>query len=134
MEVTPFELERLLEKKMAEISSQGGENKPVIVSEIGAGAIYGNHDPFGQAKWSEERQCRILQDQIEGILGHSGTAGLFLWQFADVRVDESWFGSRPRSFNNKGIVDEYRRPKLAYRIVQTLFRADEGSGHGYQTD
>lgn len=54
---------------MAEISSQGGENKPVIVSEIGAGAIYGNHDPFGQTKWSEERQCRILQDQIEGVLG-----------------------------------------------------------------
>ncbi len=113
-----------LETKMAEISSHGGENKPVIVSEIGAGAIYGNHDPFGQAKWSEERQCRILQDQIKGILGHPSATGLFLWQFADVRVDESWFSGRPRSFNNKGIVDEYRRPKLAYRTVQALFRED----------
>jgi beta-glucuronidase len=30
---------------------------------------------------------------------------------------------RPRGFNNKGIVDEYRRPKLAYETVKELFRA-----------
>jgi beta-glucuronidase len=29
---------------------------------------------------------------------------------------------RPRGFNNKGIVDEYRRPKIAYQIVKQLFR------------
>ncbi len=91
------------------------------MSEIGAGAIMGYHDPFGEAKWSEERQCTILREQIEAVLSHPDCIGVFLWQFADVRVDESWFSTRPRTMNNKGVVDEYRRPKLAYATVKKLF-------------
>lgn len=111
-----------LDKKLREIGENGGEGKPVIVSEIGAGAVYGYHDPLGEAKWSEERQCRILRDQIGGILSSPDVSGLFLWQFADVRVDESWFARRPKTVNNKGVVDEYRRPKLAFGTVRELFR------------
>ena len=42
--------------------------------------------------------------------------------FADVRVDESWAPRRPRTYNNKGVVNEYRQPKMAYRTVRSLFR------------
>lgn len=97
------------------------DGKPLIVSEIGAGAIPGFHDPFGESKWSEERQSTILRTQIEAVLAQPDCVGVFLWQFADVRVDESLFNSRPRCFNNKGVVDEYRRPKLSYRTVKELF-------------
>lgn len=110
-----------LAKKINECVTRGGKDKPIIISEIGAGAIYGYHDPLGEAKWSEERQCTILREQIEGVLTHPDCTGLFLWQFADVRVDESWFSGRPRTFNNKGVVDEYRRPKLSYALVKELF-------------
>ena len=108
--------------KREEIAKQGASGKPLIISEIGAGAIYGVHDPLGESKWSEERQCAILEKQIRAILADPEITGLFLWQFADVRVDESWFGSRPKCTNNKGVVDEYRRPKMAYRVVRELFR------------
>ena len=40
-------VEEGLNRKLREAALGGGENKPVIVSEIGAGAIYGCHDPFG---------------------------------------------------------------------------------------
>lgn len=110
-------VDEALKQKLTEM----GKNKPVIVSEIGAGAIPGFHDPFGEAKWSEERQASILRGQIQSVLGNPDCTGLFLWQFADVRVDESWFSSRPRTMNNKGVVDEYRRPKLAYMTVKELF-------------
>ena len=112
-----------LDRKLGEITRGGGEGRPVIVSEIGAGAIYGVHDPFGEAKWSEERQCTILRDQIAAVLAHPDVTGLFLWQFADVRVADEWAMNRPRTYNNKGVVDEYRRPKLAYRTVKELFTA-----------
>ena len=102
--------------------ANGGADKPVIVSEIGAGAIYGCHDPFGEAKWSEERQCSILKEQITAVLSHPDVTGIFLWQFADVRVAEEWAMRRPRTYNNKGVVDEYRRPKMAYRTVRALLR------------
>ncbi len=110
-----------IDRKLQEARENGGADNPVVISEIGAGAVYGYHDPFGSAKWSEERQCVILRDQITAVLTHPEITGLFLWQFADVRVDEEWFARRPRSFNNKGIVDEYRRPKLAYQTVKELF-------------
>ena len=105
------------------VSENGGEGKPLLISEIGAGGIPGFHDPFGQAKWSEERQAAILREQLSAILASPGLSGVIVWQFADVRVDESWFSSRPRCMNNKGLVDEYRRPKLAYAAVRELYRA-----------
>ena len=111
-----------LNRKKQEIGENGGRGKPLIVSEIGAGAIYGYHDPLGEAKWSEERQCAVLREQIAAVLADPDVCGLFLWQFADVRVDEEWFMQRPRTYNNKGVVDEYRRPKMAYRTVRALLR------------
>ena len=48
--------------------------------------------------------------------------GRFIWQFCDVRVSSEWFAGRPREMNNKGIVDEYRRPKLAYEKVKEIFQ------------
>lgn len=110
-------------KKQQEIRAGGGGEKPLIISEIGAGAIYGFHDPIGQAKWSEERQCTILGNQIRAVLTHPDCSGLFLWQFADVRVDEGWAMARPRTHNNKGVVNEYRQPKMAFALVRELFRS-----------
>ncbi|MBR1685690.1 MAG: beta-glucuronidase [Clostridia bacterium] len=112
-----------IDDKLVEIRKKGGMGKPIIISEIGGGAIYGFHDPLGEAKWSEERQATILRTQLEAILSHEALSGVFLWQFADVRVDESWAMSRPRTMNNKGIVDEYRRPKAAYSVVRELFHS-----------
>lgn len=106
------------------IKSSGGDGKPVIVSEFGAGAVYGYRDRT-HAKWSEERQCDIIKENLEEYLNHPDIAGVYLWQFADVRVtEEEWFQKRPRTYNNKGIVDEFRRPKLAYDVVKQMYEAD----------
>ena len=110
-----------LRRKLGEITANGGADKPVIVSEIGAGAVYGYHDPIGESKWSEERQCTILREQIRAVLADPDCSGIFIWQFADVRVDESWAMKRPRTHNNKGVVNEYRQPKMAYAVVKELF-------------
>ncbi|MBP3657666.1 MAG: beta-glucuronidase [Clostridia bacterium] len=104
----------------AYVEANGGAGKPVIVSEIGAGAIYGYRDP-GAMKWTEERQAQIIARQIDAVLSHPDCAGIFLWQFADVRVDESWFDKRPGCINNKGVVSQYRRPKLSYQTVKECF-------------
>jgi len=97
----------------------GGENKPYIVSEIGAGAVYGFRSRT-KDKWSEERQADLLQEQLEAIINDEDTCGVFIWQFADCRVSSEWFYGRPRTMNNKGILDEYRRPKLAADRVRDL--------------
>lgn len=97
-----------------------GAGKPFIISEIGAAALYGCRSPR-RAKWTEERQSDILDEQLGAVLAKDGCSGVFIWQFCDVRVSEEWSATRARTMNNKGVVDEYRRPKLSYETVKRQF-------------
>ncbi|MBQ8200655.1 MAG: beta-glucuronidase [Clostridia bacterium] len=109
-------------KRLTEwMDTVGAANKPIIFSEFGAGAIAGYHDPFGRAKWSEERQCDILREQLEAFMGMARLSGTYIWQFADVRVADEWFSIRPKTMNNKGVVDQFRRPKMSYAVVKELY-------------
>ncbi len=103
------------------IDEDGNKDKPVLITEIGAGAIAGYHDTFRRAKWSEERQADIIREQLTAVLDNKRISGVYVWQFADVRVSEEWFANRPRTMNNKGVVDEMRRPKLAYAVVKEIY-------------
>ena len=100
--------------------SSEGAGKPFLITEVGAGAIYGYRTPE-KVKWSEEYQAQAIEKQLKAILSHEGTSGVYLWQFCDCRVCDSWFSTRPRTMNNKGIVDEYRRPKLAFETVKRIY-------------
>lgn len=104
------------------IKKSGGENKPIIVSELGAAAIYGYRDR-SRCKWSEERQADLIRDNLEVYMNDERITGVFIWQFADCRVTEEgeWFATRARCHNNKGVVDEYRRPKMSYDTVKEMF-------------
>jgi len=96
-------------------------DKPFIISEIGAGAMYGCHDRL-KAQWSEEYQRDLIDEVCNYIEKHPRVNGLALWQFTDGRTySAGGVLGRPRAFNNKGTLDEYRRPKLAYDLVKSRF-------------
>ena len=107
------------------IALTDGRDKPLIVSEIGAGALPGFRD-VRRSKWSEERQSDILSEQLTALMEDQELVGVYIWQFCDVRVSEGWALARPRTMNNKGIVDEYRRPKLAYQVVKEILHSRVG--------
>ncbi len=102
-------------------ASRGGAGKPLIMSEFGAGAIPGVRNP-SRDPWTEEYQCDALDESLRVYLNHPRISGSVIWQFCDVRVTRGWWGGRPRTMNNKGVVDEYRRPKLAYDVVRKRMR------------
>lgn len=99
-----------------------GAGKPFLVTEIGAGAIYGYRNQ-NMCKWTEEYQAKALENQITAVLNQEGCSGIYIWQFCDVRISNEWFSNRPRTMNNKGIVDEYRRRKLSYDVVKRLYHS-----------
>jgi beta-glucuronidase len=104
-------------------ASKGLADKPLIISEIGAGGIPGLHDPERLSHWSLEGQADIIRRQLEGILPHPRLAGVILWQFCDCRLPLDWGRiARPGGINDKGILDRWRRPKPAYAVVRELFR------------
>lgn len=97
------------------VISSGGEDKPLLVSECGASAVYGYRGFCGD-KYSEERQSDIIRELLEKLGSFEALSGIIIWQFADCRVDEDFadWVARPKTENNKGLLDIYRRPKLAY--------------------
>lgn len=108
-------------KSIDGLKELGLSDKPFIISEIGAGAIYGWRDPIC-AHWSEEYQDEYLKIVCNEVISNESIAGVALWQFCDCRTYRGAGAlGRPRAFNNKGIVDEYRRPKLAYKSVKKIF-------------
>ena len=103
------------------LARRGLAGKPFIISEIGAGALYGWRDPIC-AYWSEEYQREYLRIVCREAVDNPAIAGLALWQFCDGRTYRGANAlGRPRSFNNKGTLDEYRRPKMAYETVREIF-------------
>lgn len=113
-----------LESLKAFVNHTEGAGKPLLISEIGAAAIYGQWSN-NLEKWTEEYQQSVLSEQLNSILSDEELSGVIIWQYADCRVDNGWFHGRPKCQNNKGIVDNYRREKLAYKTVKEIF-------HSYQ--
>ncbi len=108
-------------QKLIDLVNNLPKRKPLIISEIGAGAIYGWRDVM-HAHWSEEYQSDYLEVVCREVVRNNGYAGLSLWQFCDGRTYSSSYALvRPRAMNNKGTFDEYRRPKLAYEKVKKHF-------------
>ena len=95
------------------------QDKPILISEIGAAALIG--DRSGR-RWSEDYQEQLILCVLEKIRNDPAIAGVFLWQFCNTPVDNNAQQfTRPRGYNNKGLVDEYRRPKLAWSgLIRTL--------------
>jgi len=101
--------------------------KPLLVSEFGAGAIYGYHALEPGVLWSEEYQKALLTDCITHFIRRPDLLGFYIWQFCDTRTDRQRALTRPRSYNNKGLLNEFRQPKLAYHAVRDLLTRSAGS-------
>ena len=99
------------------------DDRPLLISEIGAEALYGFRDPL-KTYWSEEYQSELLQEVFRYVAASARFAGVAVWQFADTRsyVSGHDIYGRARGFNNKGMLDEYRRPKSAWYAITAFLR------------
>lgn len=101
------------------------KNKPFIISEIGAEALYGWHDQHNDF-FTEDYQAEYLRRVVVEYLANPKINGLAMWHFSDARTYGGGYAiNRPRTFNNKGTLDEYRRPKQAYYTIRGLLRGSE---------
>lgn len=111
-----------LESIVESIDGRGFDDKPMMISEIGAEALYGWRD-LHEDFFTEQYQARLLKEACEAVLGHPRFCGICLWHFSDARTYSAGYAiGRPRTFNNKGTFDEYRRPKMARDAVAGVFR------------
>ena len=98
----------------------GYDDKPIIISEFGAAAVYG-HRTFETFRWSEDYQAELISSVLRLLLNDDKIAGAFIWQLFDIRTSTEAGISRARGYNNKGLLNEYRNPKQAYFEVKKIF-------------
>ena len=128
--VTPRNLENIpatLLRLSRWASQKRLRDKPLIASEIGASAICGDHSGF---RWSEEYQADVLATALRHFYSHSRWSGVAFWMFSDTKsyIRLPKFTARPRGFNNKGVTDEYRRPKYAWHRITELLKSFQNKG------
>lgn len=118
------------EEVIAECSKNGLEDKPLLISEIGAAALYGCRD-IQAVQWTENFQANYIAEVCRQIAAHPRIRGLALWHFADARTFTGGNSlNRARGFNNKGNLDEYRREKMAADVVRKAFAEAPFSNQG----
>jgi len=105
------------------VDEAGGAGKPVFMAEFGGAGIFGDVGWEERRLFSENCQARILERALEQFRASPLISGAFVWQFADIRSDVPRFRDRARGFNNKGLVNEYRKPKRAYEEVRRTYRS-----------
>jgi len=106
----------------------GAGDRPVLMTEFGGAGIFG--DVGWEARlFCEDYQAHIVSEALKIFREDRKIGGTFIWQFADTRADlkssSRYFRDRARSFNNKGLVNEYRKPKQSYREVRRIYRSWE---------
>jgi beta-glucuronidase len=80
---------------------------PVVVSETGGGAKWGNHGSKDE-RWTEEFQAAIYRGQTTAIKDNDQISGMAPWILFDFRAPLRQ-NEHQRGYNRKGIVDQYGR-------------------------
>ena len=111
--------------RLRELAAAIPADKPYMISEIGASAIYGEHDPY-RARWSEEYQAELVREVCRTVLNDDRYCGLCFWHFADAKSYLN--GGRVLGYNDKGVLDRYRRPKLAWEAIRQEIKTKSTGG------
>ena len=98
------------------VTNQG---KPLIVSELGAGAKAGLHAAPGEMRvFSEEYQAEVYERQLSMLADQSTVQGLSPWILKDFRAPLRLYQGVQDYWNRKGLVSETGEHKAAFEVLQ----------------
>jgi beta-glucuronidase len=99
---------------------RSGFNKPVIMSEFGAGALAGLHGDAGQ-RWSEEYQAAVYANNIEMLRNMPFLRGAAPWILMDFRSPRRPLPGIQDFWNRKGLVSPQGERKQAFSLMQDYY-------------
>ncbi|MEL6981400.1 MAG: beta-glucuronidase, partial [Actinomycetota bacterium] len=94
--------------------------KPIIFSELGAGARHGRHGDEGEI-WTEEFQAAIYRAQLAMIAQQPDCVGLSPWILKDFRTPLRVLPGIQDGYNRKGLVSEEGERKLAFDVLADAY-------------
>jgi beta-glucuronidase len=95
-------------------------NKPLIMSEFGADALFGNHgDPA--TRWTEEYQENLYDHQLAMLRRISFLRGMSPWVLKDFRSPRRTLPRFEDYFNRKGLISDHGERKKAFFVLQKFY-------------
>lgn len=99
-------------------------DKPMIVSEFGGEALYGNHGSRDTASlWTEEFQEQLYLDNIEMFRRIPFLAGVCPWVLADFRSPFRMHAGYQEGWNRKGLLSDRGFKKKAWFVMYNYYRS-----------
>jgi beta-glucuronidase len=95
--------------------------KPVVMSEFGAEAKYGNHGANNQ-RWTEEQQANVYKHQLVMLGKIPQLRGITPWILVDFRSNTRNIPKLQDGYNRKGLFSEDGKKKQAFFILQRAYK------------
>lgn len=95
--------------------------KPLIVSEFGAGAKAGRHGGENE-RWTEEYQANVYRHQLKMLNRITQLRGMSPWVLMDFRSPNRPLTDIEDEFNRKGLISDQGQKKLAFHVLQTAYK------------
>ncbi|HZB89055.1 MAG TPA: glycoside hydrolase family 2 TIM barrel-domain containing protein [Terracidiphilus sp.] len=95
--------------------------KPLIVSEFGAGAKAGLHGGRDE-RWTEEYQANVFEHQLPMLNKIAQLRGMSPWVLMDFRSPNRPLAGIQDEFNRKGLISEKGEKKKAFFVLQKAYR------------
>jgi beta-glucuronidase len=95
--------------------------KPVLMSEFGAEAKFGNHGATNQ-RWTEEQQANVFQHQFVMFSKIPQLRGTIPWILTDFRSPTRNIPKLQDGYNRKGLISERGEKKQAFQLFQNAYK------------
>ena len=99
-------------------------NKPVIISEFGAGALQGLHGPNTDI-WNEEYQEELYIRTLEMLEKIDGFSGVSPWILVDFHSPRRQLPGVQDFFNRKGLISNHGIKKKAFFVLRDFYKKKE---------
>lgn len=96
-------------------------DKPVVVSEFGAGALFNLHGD-AQTRFTEEYQANVFDHQLGMWQRVPQLAGMSPWVLMDFRSPRRPLPGIQDYFNRKGIISDQGQRKQAFYVLQKFYK------------
>jgi beta-glucuronidase len=112
-------LRKLMFEIIPDIKINSSFNKPIHISEFGAGAQFGNRT---DKIWSEGYQANLYKLQLKMIANNPQIQGISPWVLKDFRAMLRPLAGVQDFYNRKGLIDEKGNKKEAFEVLANFYQ------------
>jgi beta-glucuronidase len=99
-------------------------DKPVVISEFGAGALQGLHGSK-DVRWTEEFQESLYDETLKMLDKIPQLRGITPWILADFRSPRRVLSDIQDGWNRKGLISETGEKKKAFYVLKDFYKMKE---------